>query len=334
MPLFRTAAITDEFSPDIEIAVRSMAEIGMTGAELRMVFGKNIMDLTDEELDRAIAIVRGAGHGDHLDRIAAAEVHAAGRAGGGPAVPAGHVRRQAYDSRTSRGSPRGLSRSRDRTGARIIRVFSYWRTVRPEKCFDRIVDALGEAGRSRRRQHGSDHRARERARLQHRDRRGDGARPGGDRSSESEGGLGSRATRWSPGESPFPGGLRQAADVPDRPRPREGLPRDGHKPTLGPVGEGGIDWKGQIAALERDGYRGWISLETHWPGPGGEQARGEHDLRPQPQAAGRGIAGTLKPSRNCIEYSRAYSPSSSISSRACPVRRSARHPAPRCGAPP
>src|SRR6478752_8379789 len=58
---FRIAAITDEFSPDIEIATRSMAAIGMTGAELRMVFGKNILDLTDEELDRAIAIVRGAG---------------------------------------------------------------------------------------------------------------------------------------------------------------------------------------------------------------------------------------------------------------------------------
>src|SRR5580765_7137018 len=56
---FRIAAITDEFSPDIEVAARSMASIGMTGAELRMVFGKNILDLTDEELDRAIAIVRG-----------------------------------------------------------------------------------------------------------------------------------------------------------------------------------------------------------------------------------------------------------------------------------
>src|SRR6266436_7103998 len=55
------AAITDEFSPDLETAVRSMSEVGMTGAELRMVFGKNIVDLTDEELDRAIAIVRGQG---------------------------------------------------------------------------------------------------------------------------------------------------------------------------------------------------------------------------------------------------------------------------------
>ena len=51
--LFPIAAITDEFSPDIEKAVASIAEIGMTGAELRMLFGKNIIDLTDPELDRA-----------------------------------------------------------------------------------------------------------------------------------------------------------------------------------------------------------------------------------------------------------------------------------------
>src|SRR6266851_2797796 len=58
---FPIAAITDEFSPDIETAVRSMAEIGMTGAELRMVFGKNIIDLSDEELDRAQGIVAAQG---------------------------------------------------------------------------------------------------------------------------------------------------------------------------------------------------------------------------------------------------------------------------------
>src|SRR6185436_19572280 len=59
---FRIAAITDEFTPDIDATARSMAKVGMTGAELRMVFGKNILDLTDEELDRAIAIVRAHGH--------------------------------------------------------------------------------------------------------------------------------------------------------------------------------------------------------------------------------------------------------------------------------
>jgi hypothetical protein len=33
----------------------------------------------------------------------------------------------------------------------------------------------------------------------------------------------------------------------------------------------GVDWRGQIDALLRDGYRGGISLETHWPGPGGDK---------------------------------------------------------------
>src|SRR5579872_5961728 len=59
--LFPIAGITDEFSPDIAVAVESMAQVGMTAAELRMVFGKNIIDLTDAELDRAKAIVEGQG---------------------------------------------------------------------------------------------------------------------------------------------------------------------------------------------------------------------------------------------------------------------------------
>jgi sugar phosphate isomerase/epimerase len=41
-----------------------------------------------------------------------------------------------------------------------------------------------------------------------------------------------------------------------------------------PLGTGALDWKGQFAALVRDGYRGWVSLETHWPGPGGDKLQG------------------------------------------------------------
>jgi sugar phosphate isomerase/epimerase len=32
-----------------------------------------------------------------------------------------------------------------------------------------------------------------------------------------------------------------------------------------------VNWKGQLRALARDGYSGTISLETHWPGPGGDK---------------------------------------------------------------
>jgi L-ribulose-5-phosphate 3-epimerase len=34
------------------------------------------------------------------------------------------------------------------------------------------------------------------------------------------------------------------------------------------VGRGIVDWKGQFAALKRDGYHFAVSLETHWRGAG------------------------------------------------------------------
>ena len=48
-PKLELAAITDEFTPDFEKALDAMAAIGMTGAELRVLWGKNIMDLTDRK---------------------------------------------------------------------------------------------------------------------------------------------------------------------------------------------------------------------------------------------------------------------------------------------
>jgi sugar phosphate isomerase/epimerase len=38
----------------------------------------------------------------------------------------------------------------------------------------------------------------------------------------------------------------------------------GPKPVLAPLGEGDVDVAGQLAALGRDGYNGYASLETHW----------------------------------------------------------------------
>ena len=51
------AAITDEFSPDLDVALDAMAAVGMTGAELRVVWGKNVVDLTDDEVDRELGRV-------------------------------------------------------------------------------------------------------------------------------------------------------------------------------------------------------------------------------------------------------------------------------------
>lgn len=44
------------------------------------------------------------------------------------------------------------------------------------------------------------------------------------------------------------------------------------------VGQGVIDWPGQFSALVRDGYRGIISLETHWRGAGSPEASSARSL--------------------------------------------------------
>jgi sugar phosphate isomerase/epimerase len=157
----------------------------------------------------------------------------------------------------------------DRLGARIIRVFSYWRTVEPERCFDRVASALKALG-------------------------DEASKRGVTIALENEhacnAGTGREAAQvlalvshpsvkllWDPanasilGEIPFPAGY-------------DTLPKDrivhvhakdcdvkDHKPIWGAVGDMSIDWRGQIAALRRDGYDGWISLETHWQGPNGDK---------------------------------------------------------------
>jgi len=47
---------------------------------------------------------------------------------------------------------------------------------------------------------------------------------------------------------------------------------DGKGYDWAPVGTGVVDWKGQFAALKRDGYHLAVSLETHWRGAGTAEA--------------------------------------------------------------
>jgi sugar phosphate isomerase/epimerase len=267
-PNFRIAAITDEFSPDIEIAARSMAEIGMTGAELRMVFGKNIASLTDEELDRAIAIVRG--HGLEIISIASPVLKCV--LPDAPDVDERFQKDMFASSLTFEDQPKLAARAFEiakRTGARIVRVFSYWRTVRPEECFDRIVIALrGLADQA--------------ARMdlivglenEHACNIATGAETARVLAAVDHPNL---KVVWDPanalvsGETPFPDGYSKLP--PDRiiHVHAKDCQRPDQKLVWGPLGEGVIDWKGQVDALARDGYTGWISLETHWAGPNGDK---------------------------------------------------------------
>jgi L-ribulose-5-phosphate 3-epimerase len=269
--LFPIAAITDEFSPDLATAAQSMREVGMTAAELRMVFGKNIIDLTDEELDRAQQVV--ADHGLKIISIASPLLKCVL-----PYAPAIDSRFQQdifASKHTFEDQPRLTERAFEiarRTGARIVRVFSYWRTVEPEKCFDRIVAALrGLAEKA------ANHDLIIGLENEHACNIATGAETARVLDAIAHPNL---KVVWDPcnalvsGENPFPEGYRRmAADRIVHVHAKDCFVNN-HTPTFGPLGECGIDWRGQIRALVSDGYQGYISLETHWPGPGGDKHAG------------------------------------------------------------
>jgi sugar phosphate isomerase/epimerase len=265
---FPIAAITDEFSPDIEKATASMHEIGMTAAELRMVFGKNIIDLTDDELDRACRIARAQG----LDIISIASPLLKCVLPDAPEVDARFQQDMFASKNTIADQPRLTKRAFEiakKTGARIIRVFSYWRTVEPDKCFDRVVTALRDLA-DQAAQHDliigieNEHAcnvataaetARVLAAIDHPNLKV----------------VWDPANAYVAGEKAFPDGYRllpvnRIAHV-----HAKDCRLDGHKALWGPVGACDLDWKGQVKALVDDGYNGYISLETHWPGPGGDK---------------------------------------------------------------
>ena len=265
-------AVTDEFSPtDLDRALTAMVDLEMTFAELRVVNGKNILDLSDAEVDAARAMIEGRG----LGVLAIASPVMKCELPDAPPVAAG-IQQDVFGSAYGfADQPRLAERAfqlAERIGARIVRVFSYWRTTDPDQCFARVASALRElaveAGRR-------------------------GLVIGIENEHACNIATGAETARlldavdlptlqviWDPanafvaGETAYPDGydalpVSRIAHV----HAKDCHVRD-HAPVFGPLGEMGIDWRGQMAALVRDKYRGAVSLETHWTGPNGDKFDG------------------------------------------------------------
>jgi len=240
----------------------------MTGSELRVVDSKNILDLSDDELKRAKEALDQAG----LPVISIASPLLKCVLPNGPALDQRFQHDVFASKHTYEDQPR-LTEHAFRVarffGAKIIRVFSYWRTVEPELCAQAIIEALSELGRIAEKE---------------------GIIIGLENEHACNLGTAAETMRvldfvpntkvmvvWDPanalvaGEDPFPGGYSIMA----KHRIAHVHAKDCHieneKPVWGPLGTRNVRWKEQIAALLADGYKGWISLETHWPGPGGNK---------------------------------------------------------------
>jgi sugar phosphate isomerase/epimerase len=282
LPL-RTAAITDEFSPELEVALDAMAALGMTGAELRLVGGRNMLELSDDEVDGVAAAVRARGMS--VPALASPVLKCA--LPDGPAIDP-RLQQDVFGSPyTIDDQPRLARRAFDiarRVGAPVIRVFSYWRTVDPPRVMGDVADAV------RRLADEADARGLVIG-LENEPACNVGT---GVETRELLDRIGSHPALkvvWDPanavvlGETPFPDGYRQLrtgeiAHV----HAKDCRVRD-LRPEWGLLGDMDVDWRGQLNALLDDNYRGWISLETHWRGPRGDKLEGSrlcggrlHDL--------------------------------------------------------
>ncbi len=264
-PQLPIAAITDEFSPKLAEAIPLMREIGMTGAELRVIDGKNILDLNNDELKAVKDALDEAG----LKVISIASPLLKCVLENGPTLDTRFQHDVFASKHTLADQPRLTERAIEIAhflAAPIIRVFSYWRTNEPERCREMIAKALIDLAAIARKENlviglENEHAcnigtAAETARLL-------------ELVPDKEVGI-----VWDPanalvaGENPFPEGYRRL------PKNRivhvhakDCVIRNG-QPEWGPLGTRHVAWKEQIEALLEDGYKGYLSLETHWRGPG------------------------------------------------------------------
>jgi sugar phosphate isomerase/epimerase len=264
----RLAAITDEFSPDLDVALDAMKSVGMTGVELRTIGGRSVVELSDDDIERSVAAARAR----EMEIVSIASPLMKCVLPDGPPVD-DRFQQDVFGSPfTFEDQPRLSKRVFEitrLTGARIVRVFSYWRTVDPARCEERIAAALRALA-----EEASSH----------------GVRIGLENEYACNVGTAAESARllarlphphlqliWDPanafilGETPYPDGYRLLPhDRVLHVHVKDCVLRDG-RAVWGPIGGMGIDWAGQVAALNDDRYRGWLSLETHWKGPSGDK---------------------------------------------------------------
>ncbi|MDO8586655.1 MAG: sugar phosphate isomerase/epimerase family protein [Armatimonadota bacterium] len=264
----KLSVITDEISLDLAHALDVMREFGVQGAELRGVWDANIADLPAEKVKQARSVLDDKGF--VVSAIASPFFKC-------PLTDD----EEGETGRTHLAATRSLKDQLDLLQkcielARIfetnlIRVFAFWKRgpLTPE-IEDRIVEAFAEPVRI-----ASDAGVVLALENEHACYLGTGAETAKVLARISSPSL---KAVWDPGnaffagEDPFPAGYDAIREYVAHVHVKDALRNSAGEDQFVVVGEGTIDYRAQFAALKDDGYRGFISLETHCR-PGEEASR-------------------------------------------------------------
>ena len=253
--------ISDELTDNLEQALDFISSYSLHWTELRVIWGKNIMNAPQESLDRAKKLL--AQHNVQVSDIASPIFK-----WNLPQMPAkaGEIRDTFNANYVEADAPKLLEDSFRLArffGTQKVRIFSYWRVKEPDQAYPYVRDRLAKAAQEAAKNDiilvlENEHSCnvgtgRELGRILHE--------------------INSPHLRgnWDPGnavmlgEYPYSEGYAAVRDyighvhIKDvRKDPKTG------KLEWAPVGAGVVDWKGQFQAFRKDGYQGTMSLETHY----------------------------------------------------------------------
>jgi sugar phosphate isomerase/epimerase len=263
---FRLSVINDEISADFEHACSVAAgDFGLSWIELRSMWGKNIVDLNADEVDRARKTLEK--NKLRVTDIASPlyKVHWPGA----PASKEGPPRDQFHADIDFKHQDEVLVRSIDLCKAfqtDRIRCFDFWRLEDPKPYREAINDKLRQAARTC-----AAHNIVLLLENEMACNTGSGPEAVAVLNAIREPNF---MLNWDPGNSAtFAGDTPYPDDYNKMPKHRIGhchvkdtIRKENGKFEWAPVGGGIIDWVGQIKAFARDGYHYALSLETHWHG--------------------------------------------------------------------
>ena len=265
---FKLGIISDEITNEFGDALDFIGHYHLQYCEVRTLWGTNIMNSKQDELDRAKKLI--ADHGMKVSDIGSPIFK-----WNLPEMPAkANEKRDTFKAEfIEEDAERVLEESFKLAhffGTRKVRMFSYWRVADPDKAYPMVRDRLAKAAKLA---------AKNDIVLvlenEHSCNVGTGRELGRLLKEIKSPSL---RGNWDPGnaamldEVPYPDGYDAVKGLFAHMHIKDVRKNETTgKKEWAPVGGGIIDWKGQIQALRRDNYDGTMSLETHYRRPDGNK---------------------------------------------------------------
>lgn len=245
---FKLSVISDEVAQDLDTLIRFVEEFNLDGVEIRTLFNKRPQELVDMAGSIRTALKR---HGLEVSAVAS------------PVFKSNLDDEEEY--RVHLGILRRCVELAKTLDTNVIRVFTFWRRDSLEDVLNRIAELYQEPVDI----------AEEEGVILAVENEPSTYAANGLKLSKFLKTVRSKVVKavWDPGndiwdpegETPYPDGYGYVKDDVVHIHVKDGVrkgPSGTHEFT--PVGKGEVDYKGQVKALILDGYKGYLSLETHW----------------------------------------------------------------------